>query len=100
MWLDVLRWGWLEVVATGKSHASTNYSGDHVRRRGHTAVAGLAREHAQAVRTFGRTDINIPAGAWADIGPRAICTADRDHKRRFSFRGGGAIARVRHQGGH
>ena len=33
----------------GLYDAGSNHSGDHVRRRGNTAVAGLAREHAETV---------------------------------------------------
>ena len=36
---------------------------DHVRRRGHAVVAGVARKHAQAVRAAGRRALDISASA-------------------------------------
>jgi len=44
----------------------TPHTCDHVRRRGHTLVAGLARKHAQAVCATGRRALDVSTSARPD----------------------------------
>jgi UDP-glucose 4-epimerase len=57
--VDVLRRSGLKSRVGEVRHGRSNRPGDHVRRRRHTAVAGLAREHAQAIRAPGRRGIDL-----------------------------------------
>src|SRR4029077_13742359 len=38
-------------------------TGNHVRRGGHAVVAGLAREHAEAIRAAGRRTLDLSTSA-------------------------------------
>src|SRR6266567_1646483 len=98
--VDALRRSGLKCRVCEVRHGRSNRSGNHVRRRRHAAVASLTREHAEAVRALDRTGIDLPTGACAHNGSRTVCAPDRDHQCRLSLRGGGAIGRARHRGGH
>jgi hypothetical protein len=53
----------------GAFHADPNYSSHHVRRSRNAAMAGFAREHAEAVRFAHRRGLDLPAGDGAHSDP-------------------------------
>ena len=77
----------------GRKIGSTNHSPDHVRRRGHPALAGLAREPAQAVYATVWRAVHL--SGHPPRSPIRLCLiAHRGDQRRVSFPRRRAIATI------
>jgi hypothetical protein len=50
------------LLAAEDTNGFASHPCSDVRRRGDAAVAGFAREHAQAIRTADRSPLDLPAG--------------------------------------
>src|SRR5262245_17046353 len=77
--IDVLRRSGLKCRFCEVRHGRSNRSSDHVRRRRHAAVAGLTREHAQAVRALDRTGMDLPTGPCTHNRAPTVCETHLHH---------------------
>jgi hypothetical protein len=76
----------LTALIKGSFYVVADYPSHHVWRSRNPALARFAREHAEAVRSFDWTWLNIPAGDPSRVRSGAVCASDCYHAFGVSFR--------------